>query len=357
MPPIPPDKDWASGRRTVITALITTVVVAFGMGLIHLRLQARQRISDRLILTAAEVRNLPTGTLPVVMARDGGVAENSFNFQLLRLVMERSGRPYSLGLSANTIPQDEKVEALASETIGAPLNPEAITVSVFGAGSDFNQRLRAVPIPVSGGLLGLRVGWMHHSRTRLSGAVATTSDLRKLVLLQGTGWSDVKVFDAAGLRTFTTRPSELLRLVHFNRVDLYPRGITELERELPVVRREAGDAVVDPHLLIAYHFAGFFYVSRNNPALAAAIQTGFRRAMADGSYQRLLDAHLFTPWLRRELNLAKRRVIFLPNPEAAEVLQEVKPEHWIVPWQELASGRIADGGSLCRLPQLRRLCR
>ena len=39
----------------------------------------------------------------------------------------------------------------------------------------------------------------------------------------------------------------------------------------------------DPHLLIIYPFAGFFYVAPENTELVAAIQTSFELLIADGS--------------------------------------------------------------------------
>ena len=56
--------------------------------------------------------------------------------------------------------------------------------------------------------------------------------------------------------------------------------------------------LLDPHLLIVYPFAGFFYVAPENTELAAAIQTGFERVIADGSNQRLVEEAIMTPWLR-----------------------------------------------------------
>ena len=51
-----------------------------------------------------------------------------------------------------------------------------------------------------------------------------------------TGWSDVEIFDRAGLRTYTARSEKLLRLVNDNRVQLFSRGVAELEAETSVVR-------------------------------------------------------------------------------------------------------------------------
>lgn len=354
--PAATDSGWLHGRRTLLSTITTLVVVVIGYGLIALRLQSRETISEQHVLRATEVRNLPAGTLPVVLARDDGVAASGFNYQLLQLVLQQSGVPHAIGLTASVHPQDEVVEALASGSIGGSRNPEAITVAMLGAGRSLSRRLQPVPIPVSGGLLGLRVGWIHRDRTPLTASIRTPQQLQELVLLQGVGWKDVKVLDQAGMRTYTTRPRELLRLVHYNRVDLYPRGVTELEREHPEVLRDAPNVVVDPHVMIVYPFAGFFHVSRNNPDLAQAIRTGFRRAIANGSYQRLLEKHLFTPWLKQQLDLPQRRLIYLPNPDAEELFRDVDPNHWILPWHQLERGTLSRGDQLCRLPRWRLLC-
>lgn len=118
------------------------------------------------------------------------------------------------------------------------------------------------------------------------------------------GLSDVEIFDAAGLRTYTARREELFRLVDNRRVQLFPRGIAELEDEEPVVRASTSRTVLDPYPLIAYPFSGFFYVAPDNQRLAQAIRSGFERAMEDGSYQELIDQTVFTTWLKNHLDLA-----------------------------------------------------
>ena len=73
------------------------------------------------------------------------------------------------------------------------------------------------------------------------------------------------------MRTYTARSEKLLRLVNDNRVQLFPRGVAELEAEASVVRSLYPQMLLDPHLLIVYPFAGFFYVAPENTELAAAI--------------------------------------------------------------------------------------
>ena len=112
---------------------------------------------------------------------------------------------------------------------------------------------------------------------------------------------------------------------------MFPRGVAELEEEDSVATSLYPQKLLDPHLLIVYAFAGFFYVAPESTQPAAAIQTGFERVVADGSYQRHIEEAIMTPWLGRTLKLRSRRILVLQNPEAADVLADVNPDHWIIP--------------------------
>lgn len=352
-----PTAPHPSGYWTLLTSGLTVVIAFVGVLLIQPRLSERRlNIDDQYILTATEVRSLPAGTLAVVLDRSPGEDHNDFKYRLLELVLKRSGRPFALGLSEVVVAQDEAVAALEQDVASSSRNPFALSVGVYGAGVDVNRRLLPVPIPVTGGILGLRSGWTHRSQMARLATIRTRKDLGDIVLLQGLGWSDVDIFDAAGLRTFTARSEDLFRLVDHQRVQLFPRGIAELEREAQLMASSTSDTSLDPHLLLAYPFAGFFYVSPDNQPLADAIQTGFERAMADGSYQRLVEEQIFTPWLRRTLVLKNRRVIVLANPVAADALSAVKSRHWIVPWPELLNEEIETGEQLCAAQKLKALC-
>ena len=352
-----PTAPHPSGYWTLLTSGLTVVIAFVGVLLIQPRLSERRlNIDDQYILTATEVRSLPAGTLAVVLDRSPGEDHNDFKYRLLELVLKRSGRPFALGLSEVVVAQDEAVAALEQDVASSSRNPFALSVGVYGAGVDVNRRLLPVPIPVTGGILGLRSGWTHRSQIARLATIRTRKDLGDIVLLQGLGWSDVDIFDAAGLRTFTARSEDLFRLVDHQRVQLFPRGIAELEREAQLMASSTSDTALDPHLLLAYPFAGFFYVSPNNQLLADAIQTGFEWAIADGSYQQLVEELIFTPWLRRTLLLKNRRVIALANPVAADVLSAVESRHWIVPWPELLNEEIETGEQLCAAQKLKALC-
>ena len=345
------------GSQTLASVGLSLLVVVGAFLAIRPRFsEGRLRLDNKHLLTPVEVQAIPDGVVPVVLGRDLGDTEREFKTQLLRLIMERSGVDFAFGLTAEDLSQDAAVDALASGQLVGEKNPHAITIGVYGAGRALNDRLRVIPIPITGGVLGLRVGWTHDNRLKRLEAVDNLQDLRALTLLQGHGWSELDIFDAAGLKTFETAGDNLFRLVDQQRVDLLLRGVAEIEDEQTVVRRFSDQLVLDPHLLVAYPFAGFFYVSPDNKKLADAVKVGFEKILRDGSYQQLLESQLYTSWLRERLKLKQRRVIFIPNPEARGVLDDVYPRDWIVPWGLLADGKIQTGEQLCAVPGLATLC-
>jgi len=175
-------------------------------------------------------------------------------------------------------------------------------------------------------------------------------------LVQGHDCSELDIFDAAGLQIFETGEDNLFRLVDQQRVDLFLSGLVEIEGEPAVVRRFSDQLILNPYLLVAFLFAGFFYFSPDNEELADTVKVGFEEIIRDGSYQQLLESQLNMSWLRDRLKLKQRCVIFVPYPEACGVLDDVFPQDWIVLWGLLADGIIQTGDLLYAIPGLAALC-
>ena len=346
------------GDTTVASLLISVLILLAAYIAIRPRFSEGRLLINKInVLTSEEVSLLPDGTLPVVLGRGLAEGNRSFRLQLLRLVMQRSGVPHAVGFTSSALTQDAAVDALSTGALGGSSNTESITVGAYGAGPTLNRQLRAIPIPISGGLLGLRVGWAHRSRLKGLEGIQNIEDLRSFTLLQGQGWSELGIFDNSGLRTFATPSHNLFRLVSEERVDLFPQGIESVEAQEITAKKWSKSIVIEPSLLISYPFARFFYVNKDNKKLAEAIERGFELAIADGSYQVLLERVVMTPWLKQRLALRQRTVIFLPNPAAQQAFERVKPSHWLVPWDDLAAGRIKTGEQLCALSRFQALCK
>jgi ABC-type amino acid transport substrate-binding protein len=187
-----------------------------------------------------------------------------------------------------------------------------------------------VPFPIDKGLLGYRISLVDkHGQDRFS-RVNNIEDLRQLRVGQGSGWSDVRIYEHQGIPIETTPDYEslVLMLLH-GRFDLFPRGLWEIAPELAAYGRRYPDLVVEQHLLLHYPFFETFYVSRSAPRLASRITAGLERMLADGCFDALF-AKQFGKILA-DLHLRQRVVIELPNPSLPAWVPIKRKELWFDP--------------------------
>ena len=180
---------------------------------------------------------------------------------------------------------------------------------------------------MTGGILGLRAGWTNQAASTNGKRSAAFEDLRN-ASFWCRDWAGVmlKFSMRPGLRTFTARSEDLLRLVNDNRVQLFPRGVAELEAEAPVVATTLyPQMLLDPHLLIVYPFAGFLLCGSRESRSGRCDSAGFERVIADGSYQRLVEGADHDALVAALKLLSQTDRVLLQNPEAADVLADVNP--------------------------------
>jgi two-component sensor histidine kinase len=139
-------------------------------------------------------------------------------------------------------------------------------------------------------------------------AVATLGDLGAFVAGQGHDWPDTDVLRANGLPVEAVAYyGSLFGLLADGTIDYFPRSVLEVLTE---AERHATDGIViDPHLLIRYPAATYFFVNGRNAPLAEELRQAFDDSLADGSFDRLFREH-FGDSIDR-LKLDDRRVIEL----------------------------------------------
>lgn len=336
--------------------LICLLIVSTGWNLISWRIKNNQTMTSKIDSKSESARAPAADSLRVVMADGGQDPDKAFNTKLLRLILQRSGRRHNLQIYPRSFNQNNIIRALETSEDFALTDIERVNVAVMGADSTINRRLHRIPLPIAGGLLGMRVGFLHRNHLPLTKKVKSRSDLTNLILLQGVGWRDVDILDSEGLKTFSARPSELLRILDSGRAHLFLRGVGEIETEYATIRTSSEHLILDENLLIIYPFAGFFYVNKQNHRLAEALETGFKRAIADGSYEDLVHQELLTHSLRKKLRMRSRNVIYLNNYDANAAINGVDPKLWRIPWRQLTQGEIKTGAQLCHVKTLKDLC-
>ncbi|EGY01955.1 hypothetical protein AZA_88275 [Nitrospirillum viridazoti Y2] len=239
---------------------------------------------------------------------------------LLRLALDKMGARYTLRPSDTLM---ERTRAVAALKAGAVIN-----LAWVGSNAELERELRPIRIPIYRGLLGYRLFIIRKQDQARFTDVHTLDDLRRLTAGQGLGWTDVDIFQAAGLPVETFRYDLLFRLMQQGRLDYFPRSASEIYAELAAHSADCPDLTVEDSLLLVYRLPLYFFTSKKDEALAATIEEGLRRAYDDGSFLKYFNEHPAIRKLLAEAHLETRRRIDIPNPVQSPETAALPDKYW-----------------------------
>ena len=203
-----------------------------------------------------------------------------------------------------------------------------IDVYWMGTNKKRETDLRAIPIPLSRGLLGFRRFAIHRDKIPVFDKVKTREDLMSLRACQGKSWPDIAILQAAGLpvRELASIDTVYKHLAD-GTCDYFPRGHYEIEYEL------AERASLYPHLvsyeglILYYPFAMYFFVNRDNETLGKWIEDGLERMIDSGEFLAFMQQH---PLTAGSFPLARpnSRIIAIPNRDMEEGRGYKNPRYW-----------------------------
>lgn len=226
------------------------------------------------------------------------------SFDMLRLALERApghyvARPWPMRVERN--------RALRELARGQYLDVAWAVTS-----REREAALLPVRIPLDRGLSGCRIALVPRADAQRFAAVQQLADLARFRAGLGFDWAETAVLRANGLPVVTGNNSDSLpAMLAAHRFDYFPRPL----RQAWVEARQyaALDLVVEPYVALHFPSALYFFVNKNNAALAAVLEQGLRKAMADGAFERQFLAEN-SPFIERAA-LAQRRVFQLLNPD------------------------------------------
>jgi len=253
--------------------------------------------------------------------------------QLLHQALKRSGEAFSLQPSPQVMSPARAMYSLLQQD-------GKIQVLWAMAADKRTKDLRAVSIPIYRDLIGWRVVLVRSKDKQRLAAINKLAELTHWRFGQRSAWSDVDILRANGLRVQTSNayPS-LFAMLDAGRFDLLPLEILVAAEEQQRFAALGLDLVLDEHLLLHYPSTYYYFTSKQNPRLAAAIRRGLEAMLADGSFDRLFNKN-FAASLRA-LNLENRRVIELSNPLLPEVPSEQQKRHYLLLQKRLSRTRQA----------------
>lgn len=239
-----------------------------------------------------------------VAVRYGGQQRQDYYTELLQLALRYpSGQAFHLQASGLDIPKQRAFDLMNAH--------EGIDVLFGSVSHERLARYRGVPFPILRGYNGWRVALINRNTPDMLRGIHSKTHLSRLSAGQFLSWSDTQILRHNSLLVATSSDANgLYGMLQRGRIDYFPLSVLEIEQEL---RNHPNPALmIDPHLLLVYPTATWFYVAKDNTALADALLQGLQQAEQDGSFDKLFERY-FGATLQR-LQLEKRTRIMLENP-------------------------------------------
>ena len=210
------------------------------------------------------------------------------------------------------IPYTESVSV--ARVLVEAVHGELINIVISDVGQDdLNREMLPVPIALDKGRHGYRVAFIRQDQQERLRSVRTLEAARALVIGQGAGWGDIRIYERNGFTVLTGSSHDALRLMlSRGRFDIFPRSVLEAEKEFASFHDEHPDLKIDEHLLFRYPFSQHFYVAKTAPRIAERLRIGLTKMIDDGSFDAAFDKHFGAAL--SALNLDRRVVIDLENP-------------------------------------------
>ena len=228
-------------------------------------------------------------------------ARSEFTLALLRLILSQSESQVILRPSKLTATQERTLLMLADHQLD---------ILWIGSSIQREEDFRAIPIPLYKGLLGWRIMLLHAQNAEMLKGLCSLQALRQFSVGLGGGWPEIPLFSDSGFTVHTTTTYDgLFQMLEKRRFDLFPRSIIEIWSELDSFA--SPHLVADPYVIVRYPAANYFFVNKDNEALAQLIERNFYKILKDGQYQSLFDSML-GPLISRS-QLDKRCIIDIPN--------------------------------------------
>ncbi|ASP37623.1 hypothetical protein CHH28_02585 [Bacterioplanes sanyensis] len=234
-------------------------------------------------------------------------------------LLDKSGEEYQL------IHTDHPTSTQKRKVI--MLRQREIDVIYAGFTEELGDALLAIRYPITRGLIGNRLLVIHQQQQADYAMVKSLQDLQQHAALLGFGWPEVALFTANRMPVYERIYDEIFVSMDRGHTGYFSRGILEVYGELHD-RPELTNLMIEPHILLRYPSAVFFYVHPENQALAQALQRGFELGYEDGSYLTFFYNHPLVKQALQRSNLPKRWVIDIEHPWFNDIYHSIPADYW-----------------------------
>ena len=193
------------------------------------------------------------------------------------------------------------------------LQSGAIDVIALGTNAERESQMRPIKIDILRGIVGFRIFVIRAADQARIARLDENALRKQLSFGLNSQWADLPIMRANGFTVETSTSYEnLFGMLVAGRFDAFPRGLNEAARELEERKQIYPQLAVEQTKALFFPFPIYFWVSKENTALAQRIESGLKLSLADGSFRKLFESYHASEIVL--LAKAKRQVIHLKNP-------------------------------------------
>ncbi len=203
---------------------------------------------------------------------------------------------------------------------------QELDVIFGGASIERVAKNRAIHFPLIKGLNGWRVALIKANKHHTFLNTETVNELKTYSLGQSHSWSDSQILDFNGFNLIKGSSYKgMYQMLIRDRFDYFPRSVLEIQDDLN--KYQDSGIVTEPHIMIHYPSAFYFYVNKHNTELADDIEQGLERALNDGCFDRVFNP--FFGDIVLQIQQENRRVFHINNPFLPKKVPLERNELWI----------------------------
>jgi len=248
-----------------------------------------------------------------------GFDNNDYSALLLKLALSySSSSDYQVQFFSKGLPKNRVLKVIAKNG----------GIDVISAGATIEREKLLLPIrfPILKGLNGWRIALVTKHNKDLFLQHESLAQFKTLTAGQLHSWSDTKIMASNGINIEKGSDfNGLFSMLENNRFDYFPRSILEVRGEYE--KRKDRNIMIEPHQLIHYPTAYFFFVNKNNTKLAADISSGLEKALKDGSFELLFNKYFGDAI--KVVQQENRGVYSLTNPFLPLLVPLSRKELWL----------------------------
>lgn len=237
---------------------------------------------------------------------------HKFQLELLDLILQKTegtDGPF-------TLTPFSEVEELPEKRALRYLEDKTIDIIFHATSKEREELFLPIKVPLLRGILGYRVFLIHKDNEAEFSKIKTADELFDRYFAGcGAHWAvDLEILGSSTTNIITNPEYEsLFKMLEGKRFDFFPRGINEAWLEIEARKDIYPDLMVEKSLgLFYYPYPVYYFVHKENGALADRISRGLEIAEKDGSYKTL-----FLRYHRKfidQARLSSRTLFKLKNP-------------------------------------------